>query len=42
MSDTMIGVKLASGVFTNDADKKFERQLLFSRDYSKAMLILFY
>ena len=38
----MMDVKLGSGVFKNDAGKMFGRQLLFSRDYSKAILILFY
>ena len=42
MFDKMMGVKLASGVFTNDAGKNFERKFLFFRGYSKAILILFY
>ena len=50
--DEMMGVQLASGVSKNDAGKQFSigmynrktlwKKLLFSRDYSKAILILFY
>ena len=53
MFDEIMDVKLVSGVFTSDTGKQFSTgmfkkkkyygwQLLFSRDYSEAILILFY
>ena len=41
MFDKMMGVKLVSGVFTNDSGKKFERSLLFCRDYSRANMMFY-